>query len=273
VLICILLIAMTTFVVYGWRRSSPETRAGAARVVRRARLAAGADGLELIMRYMLDEMRESRVMGVHRFYVPNEMSFGVHPQDFARWGQYADRIADELAEMLLRDVKANHWTLAGDVELRVHIDQDEQARPSRPTFRAHIRKGCPKSVVKPNRPPIDPVAAKPRIISKTVRDPALAATVAMTTKWRLELHGLPPAPIGSELLIGRGRECGLRLRDPEVSGQHARLALMGGVVTLLDLSSTNGTFVNERAIENTTLKDGDEIRFGPSASGVLRARQ
>src|SRR5262245_54225814 len=73
---------------------------------------------------------------------------------------------------------------------------------------------------------------------------------------QLELERGRGAPrlhvISDELVLGRGAEGDapergrLRLVDPLVSGQHARLARAGDGVTLEDLGSKNGTFLIER---------------------------
>ena len=70
-----------------------------------------------------------------------------------------------------------------------------------------------------------------------------------------------------------GRERGeIRfLHDGYVSGSHAVLSQASGQVTLRDLGSSNGTYVNGRRVaEPQPLEDGDRIRFGPRASFVVR---
>ena len=69
--------------------------------------------------------------------------------------------------------------------------------------------------------------------------------------------------IGPEgLVIGRGTGCSLHIADATVSKQHARLAKEGDHHVLVDLSSTNGTFVNGIQVRSKVLADGDHIRFG-----------
>lgn len=68
---------------------------------------------------------------------------------------------------------------------------------------------------------------------------------------------------GEEFLIGRGNDCDLRVRDSDVSRHHCMIRNRGNEVTLIDLGSSNGTFVNgHRVISQSTLKGGDEIRIG-----------
>lgn len=70
-------------------------------------------------------------------------------------------------------------------------------------------------------------------------------------------------PIEGVLLIGRGKDCDIRLEDKLVSRNHARLVSDSGVITIEDLGTTNGTRVNDIDIDHPTqLQDGDRIMIG-----------
>ena len=71
-------------------------------------------------------------------------------------------------------------------------------------------------------------------------------------------------------VIGRGTEADIRLPDTGVSRKHVDVVLDGGVATVEDLGSTNGTLVNGRRVSRQALADGDVIRIGHS---VLVYRQ
>ena len=62
--------------------------------------------------------------------------------------------------------------------------------------------------------------------------------------------------------IGRTPDNDLCLEDPAVSAHHARIVQVQAVLFLEDLSSTNGSFVNEHPIERRQLRDADALRFG-----------
>ena len=69
---------------------------------------------------------------------------------------------------------------------------------------------------------------------------------------------------GDQFLIGRGNDCDLRLHNSEISRHHCLLSINGHEVTIGDLGSANGTFVNgTRVVSQTALHTGDEIRMGP----------
>lgn len=80
-------------------------------------------------------------------------------------------------------------------------------------------------------------------------------------------------PLGPSNLIGRSMElCEIALNDSFLSGQHARLELQGDEWVLEDLSSTNGTFVNEIEVRDPTIiEDGDVIRVGRVEMKLVRA--
>jgi diguanylate cyclase (GGDEF)-like protein len=67
----------------------------------------------------------------------------------------------------------------------------------------------------------------------------------------------------SSVVLGRSLEANLRLGEEGVSRFHARFDLQTGSVSVVDLGSRNGTFVNgERIHESHGLLDGDQIAIG-----------
>lgn len=62
--------------------------------------------------------------------------------------------------------------------------------------------------------------------------------------------------------IGRSRVNEIRLDDLSVSGQHCRIIPEKGNHVLLDLESSNGTYVNNEKVTSVVLKQGDIVRVG-----------
>lgn len=67
----------------------------------------------------------------------------------------------------------------------------------------------------------------------------------------------------AEVIVGRSPDCDIFLDDITVSRHHARITSADGRVTLTDLDSLNGTYVNRRRIEEReSLRHGDELQIG-----------
>ncbi|HET9754330.1 MAG TPA: DUF4388 domain-containing protein [Myxococcales bacterium] len=73
-----------------------------------------------------------------------------------------------------------------------------------------------------------------------------------------------PLSDNGEVVIGRSSELDLVLIEDMVSRKHAKLTLQPGQVTISDLGSTNGTFVNGEKVKRARLKEGDRILIGTS---------
>ena len=75
-----------------------------------------------------------------------------------------------------------------------------------------------------------------------------------------------PLTTGSTL-VGRAPRADLRLEDDGVSRRHAKLAIgEEGIVNLIDLGSTNGTFLNAARIDLAIVREGDRIQIGPDVT-------
>jgi pSer/pThr/pTyr-binding forkhead associated (FHA) protein len=67
-----------------------------------------------------------------------------------------------------------------------------------------------------------------------------------------------------EIVIGRSSELDMVLVEDMVSRKHAKITTDDKSVSIQDLGSTNGTFVNGEKIRKVELKDGDRILIGTS---------
>ena len=63
-------------------------------------------------------------------------------------------------------------------------------------------------------------------------------------------------------MIGRGDDCDIRIGDCSVSRRHACIRYEADGYVAVDLDSTNGTFVNDVAVSQGRLQDGDYLRVG-----------
>jgi pSer/pThr/pTyr-binding forkhead associated (FHA) protein len=74
--------------------------------------------------------------------------------------------------------------------------------------------------------------------------------------------GQPMEMAGPSVLIGRHTDADVRLAMPDVSRRHCRLVFDGRSWWVVDLGSTNGTFVNDERIDRAELRPGDHVRIG-----------
>ena len=67
---------------------------------------------------------------------------------------------------------------------------------------------------------------------------------------------------GTEMTIGHSDTADIVVDDPYLSRRHALLSVDRGEVTVYDLNSTGGTFVNEERVDSPrVLRSGDQVRF------------
>jgi len=68
-------------------------------------------------------------------------------------------------------------------------------------------------------------------------------------------------PVG-EITLGRSLEADIRLEDEGVSRLHLKMQRDDEGVSLVDLDSTNGTYINGAKIHRHRLRDGDRVQVG-----------
>lgn len=100
---------------------------------------------------------------------------------------------------------------------------------------------------------------------------SLAGRPAMVRfRLRTQLHEWE-LPLGTTV-VGRGHDCTLYFDDDMLSREHAEIHVSDDRVTIRDLGSRNGTFVNGiRITEETELRHGDRIRLGLTEAVFGRA--
>lgn len=118
---------------------------------------------------------------------------------------------------------------------------------------------CPRD----NKPTGDPDKTdKTRVTSLKTRE------IGTSTAYLVLIY--PPGPqMGQRfslekqsLYIGRGNDCDIIVDLDSVSRKHAQVQLKGSSTVVVDLESTNGTFVNETPVQQRALNDGDLVQIG-----------
>lgn len=85
----------------------------------------------------------------------------------------------------------------------------------------------------------------------------------------LEIDGDRYPLLGAITVVGRDHTADIVLDDPGISRRHAEIRVTfdgpHAVVTLMDLQSTNGVFVNGERIDQCHVADGDRLTLGRSS--------
>ncbi len=79
----------------------------------------------------------------------------------------------------------------------------------------------------------------------------------------------PIPPVGTRFLlrptttVGRHEDNAIHLDEPSISAHHAEIRLSKRGWRVMDLDSTNGTFINDLRVQGPTgIKAGDVVQFG-----------
>ncbi|TMF33101.1 MAG: FHA domain-containing protein [Chloroflexi bacterium] len=117
-------------------------------------------------------------------------------------------------------------------------------------------------------PPTNPPSLPETMAMPTRQQPA--AGVAAGPQSELTIESGPDAGhshrVGDHgLRIGRSPDNDIILRDPATSGHHARLERRADQFWVVDLGSTNGTFVNGESIQEKQLNHGDRLTVGQNS--------
>jgi Inner membrane component of T3SS, cytoplasmic domain len=116
------------------------------------------------------------------------------------------------------------------------------------------------TVTGPVATPAPPPVRKTVLISEQRKAPVVGWLVAMSG----EQKGQDFRIRDGQNILGSGPEADVQLRDPTVSAKHASLRYKEGKFYLIDLDSSNGTFLNDGAtpVAREEVKDNDVIRAG-----------
>jgi len=87
------------------------------------------------------------------------------------------------------------------------------------------------------------------------------------------LGGEFPLPQQGEIIVGRSSEAEMPIMEEMVSRRHAKFVMESNCLSLLDLGSTNGTYVNGERISKTELHRDDRILMGSSIIRVIDANE
>ena len=218
-----------------------------------------------LARKLAKEMDDHRTVSVSRVYVPNEYTVYLAPTDRDQFEGYEEALIGELQDYLGQHARREEYELLSPPTVSMETDADlsigEFGIATRMVQREPRERepGEPKSQPQPGatmiyRPEPEP-EPEPTPAPEPVPVPAAKPAVVRAGAAEYPLER-------GRLVIGRSRECDVRLADPNVSRKHAEIRQEGSAFYVVDLDSTNGTEVNGRRARRAQLEDGDTILLG-----------
>ncbi len=189
-----------------------------------------------------------------RTLVPNDFVAEIAQADFERLQVYTDSLGIELATLAREHAREQGYSFVGPVRIRFEPVPDLTVGTFR--LRSGVIRGTTVEDGEIRRPvsdlprPADGFPGSPRLLVSTPDGRDGGATQRTF-------------PLTSPLtILGRGTDCDLRLVDQGVSRHHAEIRVEDGDVVLVDLGSTNGTFVDGQPIRRISLTDGTRVTLG-----------
>jgi hypothetical protein len=228
-----------------------------------------------LARKLAKEMDEHRSVSVSRVYVPNEYTLYLSPTDRAQFAAYEGSLVGELQEYLLEHARREGYALLTPPRVLLESDDDlamgefgiatRVAQPDEPREPATPTPSVAVAVPAPVMPAPEPVAATmvyrpevPLAVDDGPPEEVVREQVTLTVGGRTI-----PVTTG-RVVVGRSRECDVRVEDGNVSRRHFELVQEGPTAwAVADLGSTNGTEINGRTVSGRKrVEDGDRITIG-----------
>lgn len=207
-----------------------------------------------LARKLAKEMDDHRVVSVSRVYVPNEYTVYLSTEDRKQFESYEPSLLGELQEYLTEHARREDYALLSRPKVLMQTDDDLEVGEFGIATRMATVEGAPEGIPAQGEPGATMVY-RPEDEPDAVSEPE-PMPVALT------VDGTRHEVAGASALLGRSKECDVRLSDPNVSRRHAEVRREGSTYWVIDLDSTNGVLVNGRRQKRAKLDDGDRITLG-----------
>jgi FhaA, N-terminal domain/FHA domain len=217
-----------------------------------------------LARKLAKEMDDHRAISVSRVYVPNEYTIYLSPQDREQFESYENSLIVELQDYLSEQGRRERYALLTPPKVLMETDEDLELGE----FGIATRMVQPKGRPEPDAeaPPAQEEPGATMVYKARAPEPTQAVTpdelhveretVSLTVDG--ERHPLDKRSV----VLGRSRDCDIRLSDPNVSRHHAEIRQEGATYWIVDLGSTNGLEVNGRRVKRAKLEDSDRVTLG-----------
>ncbi len=217
-----------------------------------------------LARKLVKEMDDHRSVSVSRVYVPNEFTIYLSAHDRRQFAGYEGSLVGELQEYLAEHARRERYALLTPPRVLVTTDDDlaEGEFGIATRLVAAEASEAESEALPPQELPLEQPAQ-----TMVYRAPVPVAETAPELEREvvtLTVAGRAHDITTARVVLGRSRDCDVRISDLNVSRRHAELRQEGATYWIVDLGSMNGTLVNGRRVERERLRDGDRITLGES---------
>lgn len=200
---------------------------------------SGVQPVELAKR-VLKELDAGKTVSVKGVWVPNRYRILLSPDDHARFANVESAIERELEQVTVDGAKERGYGMVARPVVVLESSDDLKRGEFLVETEITEETGGP--------PPPELVLTgekKPSLV--LLRDGQADKEYPLAT---------------DRAVIGRIAGSEVQIDDPGASRQHAEIRREGNDFVIADLSSTNGTLLNDSEISEETLQDGDRITIG-----------
>jgi hypothetical protein len=215
-----------------------------------------------LARKLAKEMDDYKMVSVSQVYAPNEFVVYLSPGDRAQFESYEPSLIKELQQYLNEHARREGYVLLSKPDISFETDEDLEVGLFGIANRM-IQHESPEG-----EPELAPEPGATRVYRATPSETEAASAEELGLESEPELtasltiNGAAHELRKPSVVIGRSKECDIRVSDPNVSRRHAEIRQEGSMYWIIDLGSTNGLSVNGRQLKRSKLEEGDRITLG-----------
>jgi pSer/pThr/pTyr-binding forkhead associated (FHA) protein len=215
-----------------------------------------------LARKLAKEMDDYKMVSVSQVYAPNEYVVYLSPGDRDQFESYEPALIKELEQYLGEHARREGYVLLSKPEVSFETDEDLEVG----LF------GIANRMIQRESPEHEPESAPEPGETRIYRAAPAETETASAEDLGLEPESEPTAVVTvngkshelrkPSVVLGRSKECDIRISDPNVSRRHAEIRQEGSFYWIVDLGSTNGIAVNGHALKRAKLDNDDRITLG-----------
>jgi hypothetical protein len=217
-----------------------------------------------LARKLAKEMDDYKMVSVSQVYAPNEYVVYLSPGDRDQFESYEPALVKELEQYLVEHARREGYVLLSKPDVSFQTDDDLEVGLFGIANRMIQRDAAGQEQEQEPEPeagatriyraaPVETEAASAEELGLDA-EPEPAPTLTVNGK----AHELQKPTV----VIGRSKDCDIRISDPNISRRHAEVRQEGSTYWIVDLGSTNGIAVNGHALKRAKLDNEDRITLG-----------